>query len=98
MSLPPNSLLPHGTPGRAKSHLAHGVICPVCSPTEERPVVCPSCRHLRTAVGDRMVEHTVGGRGWGFALRQCAGSDAVVPAEPVEDQPLLRRSRRRAAA
>jgi hypothetical protein len=97
MSLGPNDLLPHGTPGRVKSHRAHGVICPVCMPDEERLTVCPLCRHLRTAVGDRMAEHTVGGRGWGFATDRCAGSGMQVAVEPVEDGPLLRLGRRAAA-
>jgi hypothetical protein len=80
---------------RLKTHRAHGVICPVCEPTEERRVRCPVCRCRVAAVGPLLLPHAARSQG---LLVRCPGSRTAVDAGPVREKPFRwGRVRRRVA-
>lgn len=67
---------------RLKTHLAHGQVCPVCQPDEERRVRCPSCRFRTTAVGPLVRSHAARSQG---VLVRCPGSGRPVDASPARE-------------
>lgn len=74
------------SPARLKTHRAHGVICPVCEPTEERRDRCPACGFRVTVVGPLVQSHAA--RSGGVAVR-CPGSGKAIPVQPAREKRFL---------
>jgi hypothetical protein len=55
--LGPNDIERCPSEARRRTHLAHGVICGVCQPDEERPVRCPLCLSTVTGRGVTVLPH-----------------------------------------
>lgn len=88
MSLGPNALVPCPSDSCRRRNLSHGRICPVCEPTEEWPARCPICRDTVAAVGQAVLPHQVGGRGYGFGAMECPGSGLPVAAPVLVVRPI----------
>jgi hypothetical protein len=81
----PNAVMACPSESRRRSHAAHGVVCPVCSPTEERRDRCPACGCRVPVVGVVVQPHTARQRGW---IVDCAGAGMQLPTTPAVERPL----------
>jgi hypothetical protein len=86
--LGPNDIERCPSEARRRTHLAHGVICGVCQPDEERPVRCPLCLSTVTGRGVTVLPHLLGGRGYGAPATECPGTGMGLDLPAVVERPV----------